>query len=236
MENINKLISNYDEWDLYNSFFLCNDIERLRKFLVKVELFKKVLNIPGDIVELGVFKGTGNAQLLKLKEIFIPASQKKLVGFDLFASNYDLRKHKNLTELYEISNIKNKVKKEVIENYLNKLPLTNYLKNKKTLFEKKNFRLIEGDVLQTIPKYLKDNPGFRISLLYMDMDIYKPTLFSLEILYDRIVRGGIIILDEYACDKWTESNAVDEFLKTHKNLKIHTLEWSRTPTAFIIKE
>ena len=34
-------------------------------------------------------------------------------------------------------------------------------------------------------------------------------------MYDRIVKGGIIVLDEYACEKWTESNAVDRFLKEH---------------------
>ena len=54
-------------------------------------------------------------------------------------------------------------------------------------------------------------------------------------LYDRIVRGGIIIFDEYACEKWTESNAVDRFLKEHPDLNIKTLLWGRTPTAYIIK-
>ena len=48
------------------------------------------MELPGDIVEIGVFKGTGIAQLLKLREIFIPASNKKVIGFDLFSetNNY----------------------------------------------------------------------------------------------------------------------------------------------------
>ena len=66
-----------------------NDVERLRKFLVREHFFKMSLNIPGDIVEVGVFKGTGIAQLLKLREIFIPASNKKVVGFDLFSKSSD---------------------------------------------------------------------------------------------------------------------------------------------------
>lgn len=45
------------------------------------------LELPGDIVEIGVFKGTGIAQLLKLREIFIPASNKKIIGFDLFSES-----------------------------------------------------------------------------------------------------------------------------------------------------
>ena len=39
--------------------FLMNDTERLRKFLVREHLFKMTIEIPGDIVELGVFKGIG---------------------------------------------------------------------------------------------------------------------------------------------------------------------------------
>lgn len=68
------------------------------------------------------------------------------------------------------------------------------------------------------------------------MDIEKPTYESLINLYDRIVRGGIIIFDEYACDKWSESNAVDKFLKEHPNLELKTIPWSRTPTAYLLKK
>jgi len=54
-------------------------------------------------------------------------------------------------------------------------------------------------------------------------------------MYERLVRGGIIVFDEYACDKWTESNAVDRFLEEHSELKLETLSWGRTPTAYIVK-
>tara|TARA_R110000851_G_scaffold115550_2_gene241479 strand:+ start:393 stop:605 length:213 start_codon:yes stop_codon:yes gene_type:complete len=69
----------------------------------------------------------------------------------------------------------------------------------------------------------------------LDLDIEEPTLISLNFLYDRVVRGGIIVLDEYACHKWTESKAVDKFLESHKDLQLKTLTWSRTPTAYFIK-
>jgi hypothetical protein len=97
------------------------------------------------------------------------------------------------------------------------------------------YELIEGDVKMSISNYLKENPGFRISYLYLDLDIDEPTYIALNLLYERIVRGGIIVFDEYACEKWTESNAVDKFLKEHPDLNIKTLLWGRTPTAYIIK-
>jgi len=103
-----------------------------------------------------------------------------------------------------------------ISAFINKMKLT----NTRMGFNTDIYQLIEGDVEKTIPVYLEKNPGFRISYLYLDLDIDKPTYASLNMLYDRIVRGGIIVFDEYACEKWTESNAVDRFLNEHPNLNI----------------
>ena len=125
----------------------------------------------------------------------------------------------------------NGINKNEIKYFIDKMKLT----NTRMGFNTDIYQLIEGDVEKTLPEYLDENPGFRISYLYLDLDIEEPTFISLKLLYDRIVRGGIIVLDEYACEKWTESNAVDRFLKEYPDLKIKTLKWGRTPTAYIIK-
>lgn len=237
MDSINTFLKENNKWDIYNGFFLMNDVERLRKFLVREHLFKMTLELPGDIVEVGVFKGTGVAQFLKLKEIFIPASNKKIVGFDLFDTSNDFKntlndKDMELNTYYTSANVNMDVgiPKHDIETILNTFNLTN---NKNTTDDL--YQLIDGDVKNTIPEFISNNPGFRISLLHLDLDIDEPTYVSLSLLYDKVVRGGIIIFDEYACDRWTESNAVDRFLNEHPELQIKSLPWSRTPTAYIIK-
>ena len=238
LNNLKEFVNNTNEWDLYNAFFLNKDIERLRKFLVKEHFFRMSLELPGDIVEIGVFKGTGLAQLLKLREIFIPSSNKKVIGFDLFSESNNYKKtltgnELKLDEYYTNSciNMEEGISTQDISEFLTKMKLT----NTRNGFNTDIYELIEGDVEKTIPVYLEENPGFRISYLYLDLDIDKPTYTSLNMLYDRIVKGGVIILDEYACEKWTESNAVDRFLKEHPDLNIKTLLWARTPTAYIIK-
>lgn len=238
MENLKRFIDTTDEWDLYNGFFLNKDIERLRKFLVREHFFKMSLELPGDIVEVGVFKGTGIAQLLKLREIYIPASNKKVIGFDLFSDSNSYKKtltdnNLKLNEYYVHSGIdmEKGISTNEIQYFIELMKLT----NTRLGFNEDVYQLIEGDVANSIPKYLENNPGFRISYLYLDLDIDEPTYIALKLLYDRIVRGGIIVFDEYACEKWTESNAVDRFLKEHKDLTIKTLSWGRTPTAYIIK-
>jgi hypothetical protein len=229
MEKIDTILNEYTTMEISNSFFLMNDIERMRKFLVKNFLFSKTNELPGDIVELGVFKGTGFLQLVKLLEIYFPASNKKVIGFDLFNStNFDNNSTKQLQNYYEFCDVSNNgISKNKVKSYADKLPLANYNPSK-TLFKKKKY--------ETIPVYIKENPGLRISLLYCDMDIEKPTFEALNYLYDRVVRGGIIVFDEYACNKWSESNAVDAFLKLHPELDLKSITWSRTPTAYIIKK
>ena len=65
------------------------------------------------------------------------------------------------------------------------------------------------------------------------MDIYEPTKFVLKKLYDKIVRGGIILIDDYNVVPGA-TKATDEFLKKNKSLKIQKLGFYKLP-AFIKK-
>ena len=51
-------------------------------------------------------------------------------------------------------------------------------------------------MLTTLDSFLDENPHVIISLLYLDMDIYKPTKYVLEKLINRVPIGGVIAFDE----------------------------------------
>ena len=51
-------ISTSEIWDAENIYHLKTDISRMSQILYHYELYKKILNIPGSIIECGVFKGT----------------------------------------------------------------------------------------------------------------------------------------------------------------------------------
>ena len=233
MDNLKHILNTLDHWDIYNSFFLMSDIDRLRKFLVRSHLFQLSLNVPGDIVELGVFKGIGIAQLLKLREIYTPGSDKKIIGFDLFSDTKSITLNKQDQELNQYykesgASMTDGISKTAIDYFISQFP--NHQGSNRSPYE-----LIEGDVSKTLPDYLEENPGFRASFVHLDLDLAKPTYDSLACLYPRIVRGGIIVLDDYASDKWTESNGVDQFLQNHKELELKALSWAKTPSAYIVK-
>jgi hypothetical protein len=103
------------------------------------------------------------------------------------------------------------------------------------LLEKKflNFELIKGDVKKTIPNLIKQQPHLKISLLHLDMDIYEPTKFVLNKLFSYVVKGGIILIDDYN-SVFGATKATDEFLNLNKNLEIKKLNFYKVP-SYIIK-
>ena len=70
---------------------------------------------------------------------------------------------------------------------------------------------VQGDVAITLHK--EEVPS-EISLLRLDTDFYESTLVELEVLWPRLVVGGILILDDYG--HWDGARrAVDEYFSQH---------------------
>jgi len=210
-------------WDSYNTLLLSSDTDRIRKLLVRYELFKMSLDIPGDIVECGVFKGAGWMYWLKLLDLYARGEQKRVIGFDTFGSFADtlLDYERESAKAFTDEAAFNGVNPDEILGYAHQAGF-------------KNAELIPGDVTETLSKYVKSNPGFRISLLHLDFDTYHGTKVALEHMYDLVTPGGLIVLDEYGKRGWGESDAVDEFF-SGKGVEIKAVHGSFQPTAYIRK-
>jgi hypothetical protein len=216
-------------FDSFNSFILSEDRRVFSKLISRALLYNEVKDIPGDIVECGVFKGTGLYTFLKLKGIYNPNSSKKVVGFDFF----------NTDQL--ISSINNKNDKEAMDvlfkerNFTHETSFKEYLSAKliQDGFLNTDFELVNGDLSLTSKTYSENNPGFKISLMYMDVDLEEPTYNALNNLWDNVTKGGIIVFDEYGYNKWSESKGVDRFIE-ERNIEIKSLNYM-CPTAYIKK-
>jgi hypothetical protein len=97
---------------------------------------------------------------------------------------------------------------------------------------------VTGDINQTLPRWLDENPEARFCLINLDVDIYEPTKLVLDRCWDRVVTGGVIVLDEYATSKWPgETLAWDEFAKERGiRSPLRRFPWANAPGAFLIKE
>lgn len=227
--NDNKnLVRNQDQYDNYNEFIFSTDRNVIFKMLTRFRLYEMVKHLHGDIVECGVFKGSGLSLWLKIMDMDSPHDIRKAIGFDFFDPSFtsDLKKEDKIVMDQVFTRCENLDLNDVsVEGIKNKLLNAGFSENK--------FELVKGNISVTSKQYTESHPGFRICLLYMDLDLEEPTYETLVNLWNRVVKGGIVVFDEYAYHSWSEANAVDRFASEH-NLIIHKLN-IKAPTAFIIK-
>ena len=223
MKSVSKFknVSKDDVWNSENIFYLKTDIYRISNLINHYEIYKKIISLPGDVVECGVFKGISLTRFLTFREILENYNSRKIYGFDVFGK---FPKAKNQGD-------KSWVKKweKNAGDGIDVKELNGILSDKKF----SNFELVKGDVKKTIPKLIKQHPGLKISLLHLDMDIYEPTKFALNKLFPYVVKGGIILLDDYN-EVFGATKATDEFLNLNKGLKITKLNFYRKP-SYIVK-
>lgn len=93
--------------------------------------------------------------------------------------------------------------------------------------------MVKGNIFETLPHFLERNSALRIALLHIDVDVYEPSKFILEQLWERVVRGGIVMLDDYATIEG-ETRAVDEFF-ADKIAEFRKPPFSYIPT-YIVKQ
>ena len=203
-------------WEAENLFYLNAKTSRLGKFIYHYEIYKKIIDIPGDILEFGVFKGASFSRFLSFRTILENQDSRKIVGFDDFGT-FTVKGTKDDRNFAKKFN--NMLGKGIDQKKLEKL----LKKNKHN-----NFELIKGDVVKTLPTYLNRNKGFKIALLHLDLDIFRPTKYVLKKLFSRMQKNGIILIDDYS-EIYGATKAIDDFLKK-KKLKVEKLSYYKRPS------
>jgi hypothetical protein len=94
---------------------------------------------------------------------------------------------------------------------------------------------LEGDVRETLPQYLEDNPHTVVALAYFDLDLYEPTRAALEKIRPYLTKGSVVAFDELAHAKWPgETSALRDTLGTDA-CRLRLLPGHATP-AYLIWE
>jgi hypothetical protein len=202
--------SPFSNLERLRNFTLYTPRQDLTNFLVRYEIFKRVLEIQGSIIECGVLRGGGLMAWAQFSAILEPTNhQRRVVGFDTFSGFPRLSKQDRASESDQARR-----GGLAVDSYT-------HLQHCVELFDMNRFvghvpkvELVAGDATKTIPKYLKENPQLIVSLLYLDFDIYKPTLAALKHFVPRMPKGAVIAFDELNLKDWHgESIAVLESLK-----------------------
>jgi O-methyltransferase len=163
--------------------------------------------VPGDFVECGVWRG-GNAMIAAMM-FDLYEEDRKCFLFDTFTGMTAPTADDFTNSDHKAAYIEFTKRQKVEHNdwcYAS-------LEDVKNVFEQKPqlsniIRLVKGDVADTLRR--KENLPTNIAVLRLDTDWYESTKLELEILYPKLEKGGVLIIDDYG--HWAGSKkATDEY-------------------------
>jgi O-methyltransferase len=157
-------------------------------------------NIPGDVIECGVWNGGSSAVMASSHYMSSSQPKRTFWLFDSFSGLPEPSEKDGILakELYFKGLNNGKINK--VKEILRKLNLP-----------ETSFQILPGWFCDTLP----NAPIDQIALLHVDADWYDSVKLVLETFYDRVAQNGVIVFDDYGY--WEGCRrAVDEFVSARK--------------------
>ena len=216
-------ISRYREFEIDFEAHECNIIRKIRPFTMTsherlVSLIRAIdyiedNKIDGSIVECGVWRGGSiMAAALRLNEK--GNTSRHIYLYDTYEGMTEPTENdKDFLGMSAKNILKEQNKdKTTAESAWCKASLEDVKSNFATTgYPQSNVNFIKGKVEQTIPAILP----LQIAILRLDTDWYESTKHELNFLFPLLVKGGVIIIDDYGYWQGAKQ-AVDEYFGNHK--------------------
>ena len=226
---VSQSVSIRDVLKNYPAFIRRRELPRL---LAHWELFKLIKDLPGSVVELGAYFGSGMFSFAKMLETCCPGDRsRKVYGFDTFDGYSGFTNDDGSSQHWVKDFIGEKKSSfEVITKLCELNNLDNFIAGVERSV------IIRGDVTQTVPTFASQPNGLRISLLYFDTNLYEPTLVGLKHLYPLVVPGGVVAFNAYGIPPWEgEARAFEQYFGEKGQPALKKWEYSNIPSAYFIK-
>jgi hypothetical protein len=233
-EQLTNFIETSDEPLLskFRAFSVYTPRQAITVFLERYEIFKLIKNTPGSIVECGVGSGQGLMAFAHFCSIFEPYHYtRKVIGFDTFEG------FTGITDKDKTSKAAHMVEGGLnYSGYEKMVKAAELYDQNRTLGHIPKIDLVKGDISQTFPKYLEKNPALVIGLLYLDLDLYQPTIDTIKLAIKRLPKGAVICFDELNHKDYPgETLAVIESLGL-ENIRLRRLDMASMMSYAIIGE
>jgi hypothetical protein len=179
-------------------------------------------NVPGDIVECGVWRG-GSMMAVAHTLLRLNHTEKTLFLYDTFSgmskpTDSDVDSHGLKASV--------KFNKRRLTDRKTNWALASLNEVKENMlqvgYDQSKINFIEGKIEETIPETIPKT----ISLLRLDTDWYESTKHELIHLFPRLSKNGVIIIDDYGHWKGCQK-AVDEYFSENKiNIFLNRVNYS----------
>jgi len=156
------------------------------------ELYKLISHLDGSIIKCGISADEAFSYFSFFKQI-IGHKKQPMVSFEKNPS------------VFETVQVNEETVTAVKSKSINASQIELVKKGKK-----ENIEFLPGQLSDSIPIYLIDNPELKIALLTIDLDDYETTLTAMQYFYPRLVSGGVLIMNNYH-KRNGESLAIKEY-------------------------
>ena len=175
-------------------------VQTIKQLFYFKRMFDRILHLQGDIIECGVGKGRSFFFLASL--IDNEGKERNLWGFDSFEGF----PQPTIEDTSPRNPQKGEWKKSTPEDIFYILKKggikENFLKNK--------VKIIKGFFENTLKMYQGDS----IALLHIDADLYQSYKQVLEEFFPKVVKGGVVLFDEYNKSDWPGATlAINDYFK-----------------------
>ena len=173
-------------------------------------------DIPGDIVECGVWRG-GSAMLSALTLIELKQTQRKIYLYDTYEGMPEPTE-KDI----DIHGIPYRLIWQKEKDLLT-VPLGEVKKNMfSTGYPSENLIFVKGKVENTIPRITP----YQVALLRLDTDFYESTYHELVHLYPKVSPRGVILVDDYGHFQGAREGTDKYFNEFSQNILLHRIDYS----------
>jgi hypothetical protein len=175
---------------------------QVTRFAALYELFKLVLPVKGSIVECGVFRGSSFMTFAQLSAALEPTNlTRRIYGFDSFGGFPSVSPHDCPRQTgASVGDLASDSLAELTE-------LLKIYDSDRFLGHIQKARLIRGDVVATVPEFVQANSHVVVSLLFLDLDLYEPTIVALRNFLPRMPKGAVLAFDELDNPLWPGETA-----------------------------
>ena len=206
--------------DYENGFYWYSNPSRLAKLCVHYELYKLIVDLPGDVIETGVFKASTLIRLATFRHFFEVPASRAIYAFDAFGSF----PQKKLSGSEDIS-----YAKTYDDNFGNGLSTDEVMNVLTAKGLAANVHCVPGDITETMPQFFNNNPNQRLAFVHIDVEVYEPTMTILEQCWPRLVPGAVVALDDFN-ESTGASKAINTFFENKSNIHFQKFPFADTPT------
>lgn len=210
-----KLDKNFEEIYNFCRPFTMTSLERMYALYKSTEYIVKA-NVPGAIVECGVWKG-GSAMLVAKTLLNLGCRDKKIYLYDTYEGMTEPSELDVSSSGERAEDTFDKKKNGETSDWCYS-PLDEVKKNLlSTGYPSENIIFVKGKVQDTIPGTVPD----QISLLRLDTDWFDSTYHEMKHLFPILQKNGALVLDDYGF--WEGARrAVDQYLSETNNIILLT--------------